>query len=126
MRHWKRRWESLKQAKVLSLTGLAAKAGKLASGEFCTEGEVKSGRASLVIVAEDASGNTKKKFQNMCEFYQVPIRTFNEEQKPVSVKRLFCEKLFWIFALLMLCAGASASILGMERISPFVYWCFGL
>ncbi len=80
MRHWKRRWESLKQDKVLSLTGLAAKAGKLASGEFCTEGEVKSGRASLVIVAEDASGNTKKKFQNMCEFYQVPIRFYEKKE----------------------------------------------
>ncbi len=44
---------------------------------------------------------------NAFYFYQVPIRSFNEEQKPVSVKRLFCEKLFWIFALLMLCAGAS-------------------
>ena len=29
--------------------------------------------AELVIVAEDASDNTKKKFQNMCDFYEVPI-----------------------------------------------------
>ncbi len=62
------------RSKVLSLIGLATKAGKTASGEFCTEREVKSGKAKLVILAEDASGNTKKKFQNMCDFYQVPIR----------------------------------------------------
>ena len=41
-------------SKVLSMLGLAAKAGKVASGEFSTEKEVKSGNACLVIVAEDA------------------------------------------------------------------------
>lgn len=70
----------MKQDKVLSLLGLAAKAGKLASGEFCTEKEIKAGRAKLVILAEDASGNTKKKFQNMCDYYQVPIRCYNEKE----------------------------------------------
>lgn len=49
-------------SKVLSMLGLAAKAGKVASGEFSTEKEVKSGNACLVIVAEDASDNTKKLF----------------------------------------------------------------
>ena len=34
--------------KVLSLIGLATKAGKTASGEFLTEREVKSGKAALV------------------------------------------------------------------------------
>ena len=61
------------QNKVLSLVGLATKAGKTVSGEFMTEKEVKSGRAALVIVADDASDNTKKKFRDMCEFYKVPI-----------------------------------------------------
>lgn len=59
--------------KVLSLISLATKAGRAVSGEFSTEKEVKSGRASAVVVAKDASDNTKKKFQNMCDFYQVPI-----------------------------------------------------
>ncbi len=63
----------MSQSKVLSLISLATKAGKTASGEFCTEKEVKSGNAAVVIVADDASDNTKKKFRNMCEFYQVPI-----------------------------------------------------
>ena len=46
---------------------------------FCTEKEVKSGRAYLVIVADDASDNTKKKFQNMCDFYQVPIYFYKDK-----------------------------------------------
>ena len=59
--------------KVLSLVGLATKAGKTVSGEFSTEKSVKTGKGLLVIVAEDASENTKKKFRNMCSFYEVPI-----------------------------------------------------
>ena len=58
---------------VLSLLGLATKAGKVASGEFSTEKSVKTGKGFLVLVADDASQNTKKKFQNMCDFYEVPI-----------------------------------------------------
>ena len=39
----------------LSLAGLAAKAGKVVSGEFATEKAVKTGKAYLVITAQDAS-----------------------------------------------------------------------
>lgn len=53
----------LKQSKALSLISLATKAGKTVSGEFSTEKETKSGRAELVIVAEDASDNTKRSFR---------------------------------------------------------------
>ncbi len=59
--------------KILSLLGLAMKAGKIASGEFATEKAVKTGKGYLVVVSEEASDNTKKKFSNMCHFYQVPI-----------------------------------------------------
>ena len=69
----------MSQSKALSMISLATKAGKVASGEFCTEKEVKSGRAYLVIVAGDASENTKKKFRNMCEFYQVPIYFYKDK-----------------------------------------------
>ena len=57
---------------ALRMLGLAAKAGKVASGEFMTENSVKTGMAALVIVATDASDNTKKK----CEFYEVPMYEF--------------------------------------------------
>ena len=67
------------QSKALSMISLATKAGKVVSGEFCTEKEVKSGMAWLVIVADDASDNTKKKFRNMCEFYQVPIYFYKDK-----------------------------------------------
>ena len=63
----------MRQDRVLSMIGLATKAGKTASGEFSVEKAVKGKKAYLVIVAADASDNTKKKFRNMCEFYEVPI-----------------------------------------------------
>ncbi len=66
--------------KVLSYIGLATKAGKLVSGEFMTEKAVKEGRAALVIVAQDASDNTKKMFTNMCSFYHVPIVVIEEKE----------------------------------------------
>ncbi len=44
-----------------------------------TERETKCGRATLVIVAEDSSDNTKKKFQDMCEFYKVPIYFYGDK-----------------------------------------------
>ncbi len=63
----------MKNNKILSLIGLATKAGKTVCGEFSTEKSVKTGRSLLVLVADDASGNTKKKFHSMCEYYQVPV-----------------------------------------------------
>ena len=57
-----------KRDKVLSLIGLAMKAGKCVSGETMTESETKSGKAKFVIVAGDASENTKKKFGECVSF----------------------------------------------------------
>lgn len=62
--------------KIMSYIGIATKAGKTASGEFSTEKAVKEKKACLVIVATDASDNTKKMFTNMCTYYNVPIYFF--------------------------------------------------
>lgn len=62
-----------KPDKVMSMLGIAAKGRNVVSGEFSVEKAVKCGKAFLVIVSKEASDNTKKKFTNMCEFYNVPI-----------------------------------------------------
>lgn len=59
--------------KILSLIGLAAKAGKVVSGEFTVEKALKQQRAFLVLIAEDASANTKKKFRDMSTYRRIPI-----------------------------------------------------
>ena len=65
--------------KVLSLLGLAKKAGKLKGGEYCVETEIKKGKAKLVIVALDASDNTKKSYTDMCTYKKVPIIFYGDK-----------------------------------------------
>lgn len=65
--------------RVLSLLGLAAKGRNLRSGEFSTEKAVKEGNAAMVIIGNDASDNTKKKFTNMCAFYNTPIYFYSDK-----------------------------------------------
>lgn len=62
---------------VLSLLGIAMKAGKVQSGEFCCETAVKDSTACLVIIAGDASDNTKKLFSDKSSFYKVPCVIFS-------------------------------------------------
>jgi ribosomal protein L7Ae-like RNA K-turn-binding protein len=57
------------------------KSGNVVSGEFSTEKAVKEKKAVLVIVAADASDNTKKMFTNMCTYYKVPIYFFGEKDE---------------------------------------------
>ena len=66
--------------KVLSMIGLAARAGAVASGEYSTGKAVKAGKAALVIVAENASLNTKQMFENMCEYYKTPLALYGTKE----------------------------------------------
>lgn len=66
--------------KVLSLLGLATRSRNVVSGGFATEHAVKCGKAYFVIIAEDASDNTKKKFSNMCKFYEVPYAYYGDKE----------------------------------------------
>ena len=70
----------MKADKVLSLAGLAARAGKVESGEFAVEKAIKTGKAYLVIAAEDASFNTEKKFRNSCAWYHVEFRKYSDKE----------------------------------------------
>lgn len=56
---------------ILSLLGLAQKAGKVASGDFAAEKAILAGKAKLILIAEDAAEETKKKYRALAEEYQV-------------------------------------------------------
>ena len=74
--------------RILSLLGLCMKAGRLKSGGFQTEEAVKSGKAVLVIIAADASENTKDKYKNMCSFYRVKCFEYgNKEELGAAIGR---------------------------------------
>lgn len=67
--------------RVFQMLGIAAKSRNVVSGEFSTEKAIKSGKACLVIVSEEASENTNKMFSNMTEFYGVPMYVFGTKEE---------------------------------------------
>ncbi|MBR5337506.1 MAG: ribosomal L7Ae/L30e/S12e/Gadd45 family protein [Lachnospiraceae bacterium] len=76
--------------KLLSLLGLACRAGHVVSGEYATENAVKSGKAKACIIAEDASDNTKKLFRDKCSSYGVPlIETGTKEELGKAIGKEF-------------------------------------
>lgn len=64
----------MNKEKILQFLGLATRARKLVTGEELVISEVRRGNAKLVIVAEDASENTRKKLHDKCNSYNVPVR----------------------------------------------------
>ncbi len=62
------------------MLGIAARGRNVVSGELQTLTAVKDGSAMLVIVAEDASENTRKLFTDKCSFYEVPLRMYGSKE----------------------------------------------
>ena len=62
--------------KAAFMIGISMKAGKIAGGEVAAEMAVKAGNACLLILSEDASDNTVKKFSNMAAYRDIPVRRF--------------------------------------------------
>ena len=62
----------MKTDRLYALLGLAQKAGKIESGEFCCENAVKSGKVKLMILSAESSDNTRKKFTDMCSWRKIP------------------------------------------------------
>jgi ribosomal protein L7Ae-like RNA K-turn-binding protein len=67
--------------RIISLLGMAQKAGKLASGEFAAEKAVKAGKAKLLLIADDSSETTKKAYKDMAAYYQVQLYEILSKQE---------------------------------------------
>ena len=67
------------EKKVYSLLGLCRRGGNIGSGEFQTDRHIKTGLSCLVIVANDSSDNTKKKFRDSAAYYDVPYYEFGNK-----------------------------------------------
>lgn len=65
---------------VLSLLSLCQRAGRLQAGEFLCERVIKSKKVELLIIAQDASQNTKDKFMSNCDYYGIPYRIFSDKE----------------------------------------------
>ena len=73
--------DSLKQDRLLSLLGLAQRAGKIKSGNFAVEQSVKSGASCLVILSRDTSEASKKHIRDMCAYYDVTCREYADKEQ---------------------------------------------
>ncbi|MCD5413607.1 MAG: ribosomal L7Ae/L30e/S12e/Gadd45 family protein [Clostridiales bacterium] len=62
--------------KIFSLLGFAMKSGNVVTGESTCLIHVKKNSVYLVIVAKDASANTKKLFKNKTMFRNIPYRVY--------------------------------------------------
>lgn len=67
--------DSNKKQKVLSLLGLAQRAGRLISGEELVVEAIRKGQATMVFLAEDAASNLTKKITDKSKTYQVEVIT---------------------------------------------------
>lgn len=58
-------------SKIRGYVGLCRAAGGITSGTELVLGEVRRGRAKLVLIADDASDRTKKQIADKCTYYKV-------------------------------------------------------
>lgn len=70
----------MKLPNVLSLLGISQKAGKLISGQDNVERAINFKRIYLIIVSEDSSENTKKKFLNLANSKKIPVVVWGNAQ----------------------------------------------
>ena len=66
--------------KVLQFLGLAMKSGKIVSGEQAVQSALKNKKCSLLIVARDATENTKKRMIQSAVFSGIPYLQWGEKE----------------------------------------------
>lgn len=67
--------------KKWNMLSLCQKAGALVSGEFATMEAIRAGKAFLVLLAQDASANTKKKFKDKANYRNIPLIEIGTRQE---------------------------------------------
>ena len=75
------------EKKLLSLLGIAKKAGKVISGTDMAVESIRSGKKSsvkLLLIASDASANTRKRINNTSAYYNVPLIVTDADKSELS------------------------------------------
>ena len=73
---------------VIFALGLAQKAGKIASGDFAVKSALKGGKVKLLIIASDASDNSKKDIYYLAGLYSVKtIEILDREQLGMAISK---------------------------------------
>ncbi|MDO4938400.1 MAG: ribosomal L7Ae/L30e/S12e/Gadd45 family protein [Lachnospiraceae bacterium] len=80
--------------RVISMLGLANKAGRLICGEEMVLDFIRSGKRGIVIISTDASDNTKKLFHDKCRYYHIPIYEYGTRTDTGHVSMAISDKNF--------------------------------
>lgn len=68
------------------MLGMAYKAGKVVSGEDPVRLAIRNNKIKLLIITEDASENTKKRFTNSAVYYHIPYYIYmTKDEMSVSL-----------------------------------------
>lgn len=73
------------ETRIYQMLGLCQKARLLAAGEFAAKEAVLGKKAYFVIVAEDASKNTKKLFRDKAGYRNIPCVEWGTKEKLGSI-----------------------------------------
>ena len=69
----------LQRSKIESLLGFANKARKLVIGSEAVEQVIRRGKARFVLIAHDATENTRRKIQPLCERQRIPWKNYGQK-----------------------------------------------
>ena len=83
----------IEQRKALNLLGLARKAGKLTTGQDLVLAAIRSGKAKVVLMANDCGQSTQKKFTDKCKSYDVALTTeFTKQELSRDRRKAFLDR----------------------------------
>lgn len=66
---------------ALWLVSLASKARKISVGALACQRALQKGSADIIIAANDAADNTKKKFKNSCMYYGAEFYQYSTKEE---------------------------------------------
>lgn len=65
--------------KFLNMMGLCARAGKCLYGETACLNGIRMGKVELMVIDENTSDNTRKRFTDACTFRSIPLITCSQD-----------------------------------------------
>lgn len=71
----------MNEDRFYSFLGIIKKSGNLVSGYNSCEADIKKDRCKLIIIAEDASENTRERFIKLCETRNIKYVTCGFKEK---------------------------------------------
>ena len=66
--------------KILSMIGLAKRAGKVTSGAPLCEKDIKSKKSELIIIATDTTQKGKKSIIDACQYYNIEYIEYSSKE----------------------------------------------